>query len=569
MIVRRLFTIILIFYSIPFLAQFKYPQNYFRSPLDIPILLAGNFGEIRPNHFHSGLDMKTEGVTGKNIYATADGYVSRIKISPWGYGNAIYIDHPNGYTTVYAHLKSFSDKIQKAARQQQFKTEQWEIDFYPDSGAVPVKKGEIIALSGNSGSSQAPHLHFEIRETKSEKALNPLLFGFDIKDTRKPVFKSAMIYAMEDGWVNGKQNKYRLDVTGADGNYRRSYQVPVKVTGDIGIGIEVIDLLNNTGNRNGVYSISLYLDDKLKFRHEMEKFAFCESRYCNAHIDYEYKLEKNKRIQKCFVEENNRLSVYRDVDNQGILHFTDGKVHKVKILVKDAYGNQSELNFDLQSEDKVYPKEYKQPDILLECRKDNHFDTAGFHMSIADTILYTDLPVEFSIRDTFPGALTPTYQFNNKTTPIHSYVQIGIRLTDVKPALKDKCVMVRFDSPSLYYSLGGEWNGEYFDAESKYFGGFAVMADTKPPLAEQINIYNGKNMSRNTAIIMKIADNLSGIKEYKGYIDGKWVIMEYRPRKERLIHWFEGDLKPGEHQFKLVVKDGVGNTSTYEAKFTR
>ncbi len=568
---RSLITCALFLVTLCAAAQFKYPQKYFRSPVDIPMYLSGNFGEIRPNHFHAGLDIKTQGVIGKNIYACADGYVSRIKISPWGYGKVVYIDHPNGFTTVYAHLSKFSDKIEKYIHQRQLENESWEVDVYPDSIAIPVTKGEIIAKSGSSGSSLAPHLHFEIRETVSERVINPLLFGMDIKDNIKPIFKSAMIYTVRGGSINGKWNtKYPVSVTGKAGVYKRAYQIPIKVSGDIGIGVEVEDRINGSGNRNGIYSIKLYVDDQLYFSHEMEKFAFNESRYSNSHMDFTYKLDKNKRIQKCFPDPNNRLSVYQTLENNGVIRFDDDKLHKVRIVTKDVYGNQSELNFDLQAQKYDPTNDHGGVRLgqTIPCKSGGSFSKDGFFVEISDTALYKDLQVSYAKRDTFRGAISPTYRFNNDRTPVHAYIDIGIK-ANVSKALKDKCVISRFDSKGRYYGHKGEWRGDVFHIQTKYFGDFCLMTDTKAPVITPVNISEGKYMGKNKTLIVRAADNLAGIVSYKGYIDGKFVIMEYKPRKAQMIYRFGPEIKPGDHTFKMVVKDAVGNESTYEAKFRR
>ena len=258
MIKKIVFVFLLFVIGFSTYAQDSIPKKYFRSPLGIPLFLAGNFGELRSNHFHSGLDMKTQGKEGFRIYAAADGYVSRVKISPWGYGKTIYIDHPNGYTTVYAHLKGYSGVIASEIKKYQYQKESWEIDWYPSDTLMKVKKGDVIAISGNTGGSGGPHLHFEIRETESEHPVNPLLFGFDIKDNIKPIIRSITLTPLNDtSYVNNKNIMQRFLITGADGTYRLKYSTPINAYGEIGIGIETIDKLNGYGNRNGIYTLSL------------------------------------------------------------------------------------------------------------------------------------------------------------------------------------------------------------------------------------------------------------------------------------------------------------------------
>ena len=265
-----------------------YPQNYFRSPMDIPIYLAGNFGELRTNHFHAGIDIKTQGVEGKKIYAAADGYVSRIKVQHGGYGKVVYIDHPNGYTTAYAHLKAFSTKIDSFAKKEQYKNQSFTFNWYPEPNQIPIKKGEVIALSGNTGRSGGPHLHYEIRETKSEHPLNVLLFGMQIKDNIKPIIRGIRIYPLDNqSTVNGQPKALYFKATNTPSGNTLNV-VPV-VSKKIGFGIETLDKINGSGNRCGIYRIQLKIDGKIVFEQKMDKVPFNESRYLNAHTDYHYK----------------------------------------------------------------------------------------------------------------------------------------------------------------------------------------------------------------------------------------------------------------------------------------
>ena len=291
-------------------AQDSIPKNYFQSPLGIPLYLAGNFGELRSNHFHSGLDMKTQGKEGFKIYAAADGFVSRVKISPWGYGKTIYIDHPNGYTTVYAHLQGYKGDIAEIIKKHQHEVENWEIDWLPSDTLMKVKKGDVIALSGNTGGSGGPHLHFEIRETETEHPVNPLLFGFAIKDNIKPLIRSIILTPLNDtSYVNNKRKPQRFLVSGSAGSYKLKNETSINAYGEIGIGIETIDKLNGYGNRNGIYSIELLENSQTIFKSEMKKFSFDESRALNSLIDYEMFLRKKVRFQRSYIEPNNHLNI--------------------------------------------------------------------------------------------------------------------------------------------------------------------------------------------------------------------------------------------------------------------
>jgi murein DD-endopeptidase MepM/ murein hydrolase activator NlpD len=572
MIKNKLLTIIFILFGFSISAQDSIAKNYFQPPLGIPLYLAGNFGELRSNHFHSGLDMKTQGKEGFKIYAAAEGFVSRIKISPWGYGKTIYIDHPNGTTTVYAHLKKYKGKIAQEIQKYQHEKESWEIDWYPPDTLLKVKKGEVIALSGNTGGSGGPHLHFEIRETESEFPLNPLFFGFDIKDNIKPLIRSIVLTPLNDtSYVNDKRKPQRFLVTGSAGLFKLKYTTLINAYGEIGIGIETIDKLNGYGNRNGIYSIELSQNTETIFKSEMKKFSFDESRALNSLIDYEMFLKKKVRFQRSYVEPNNHLDIYTILKNRGVISFSKNDKNAFKYVVKDSYGNTSTLSFGVTgnyNKNQIGSIIKAKNDTLFSYKDSNYFKQQSITLSIPKDALYKDLPFQFHTADTMSGAITPTYFLHNDYTPLHKAIYVSIKVGRLSEYLRSKATIVHFDRRQRYYSKGGTWRNNYLTAKSKAFGGFAVMIDTIPPKITPTNIFANKNMAENSTITVKIADNLSGVKSYKGGIDGKWVIMEYESKKAKLFYTFD-NLPKGKHNFELTLTDGVGNESKVSIPFTR
>lgn len=572
MINKYFFTLIVSILGLSCFSQDSIPQNYFQSPLGIPLYLAGNFGELRSNHFHSGLDMKTQGKEGFKVYAATDGFVSRIKISPWGYGKTIYIDHPNGYTTVYAHLQRYKGEIAKEIKKYQHEKESWEIDWYPPDTLMKVKKGDVIALSGNSGGSGGPHLHFEIRETESEFPVNPLLFGFEIKDNIKPLIRSITLTPLNDtSYVNNKRKTQRFLVTGSAGTYKLKYTTPIIAYGEIGVGIETIDKLNGYGNRNGIYSIELSKNSTTIFKSEMKKFSFDESRALNSLIDYEMFLTKKIRYQRSYIEPNNHLNIYTSQKNNGIVHFSKNDKNAFKYVIKDTYGNTSTISFGVTGnyEKKNISNILKQSiDTLFSYQDSNYFVRQNITISIPKDALYKDLPFHFNTADTLKGAITPTYFVHNDYTPLHKPIYVSIKVGRLSEYLRGKATIVHFDRRQRYYSKGGTWRNNYLTAKSKAFGSFAVMIDTIAPKITPTNIFANKNMSGNSTITVKIADNLSGIKSFRGTIDGKWIIMEYEAKKTKLFYTFDNITK-GKHNFELTLTDGVGNKSKVTIPFTR
>jgi len=611
-------------------AQSKHPQNYFRSPLDIPLKLAGNFGEIRPNHFHGGLDIKTESVEGKNIYAAAEGYVSRIKVSPWGYGKTLYITHPNGYITVYAHLKHYGDKIESYIKKQQYNKESYYIEKFPVPGELTVEKGEVVAFGGNTGGSSGPHLHFEIRNAITGYVVNPLLFGFKIKDSIKPVIRSVRVYPLkEESQVNNAHSPRYLNVSGSSGNYRTSSSNPVKVYGDVGFSVEVYDFLNYSHNKCGIFSIELQKDGKRVYYHEMETYGFHETRFISSHIDYTEFKNKGRHLQKSFIAANNRLSIYKETLNRGVVAFNDEEAHEMKYIIKDSYGNTSTLTIPVQGstykekrkndhvasliKDEKAPSDSalvntasrhsggsephipKSMDVKpklsekgstdhfgkkFSCQFPNSFSQEGIKIFVDAGLLYEDLDFEYKVSDTLTGAIAPTHHIHNVYTPVHKPYSISIKTDDIPAKLKEKAMIARVKKNGRTYYEGGTYDGEYIKGTSKYFGAFTVMLDTIAPRIRGLNIYEGKDMSKARNITVSVYDKLSGIKKYHAYLDDKWILMEYEPKKSALVFSFE-DLgkytdelvndngKKGRHTFKIVVIDNRGNASQMSLDFIR
>lgn len=549
-----------------------FPKNYFRPPLDIPLMLSGNFGELRNNHFHSGLDIKTQGVEGANVYAVADGFVSRIKIMPIGYGKIIFITHPNGYTSAYAHLQQFKGKIANYIKQYQYDNETFEMDFYPPDTALIVKKGDVIALSGNSGSSGGPHLHFEIRETVSEYAVNPLLFGFDIKDDVKPVIKSITVFPLNDtSYVNNRNTTQEFSVTGNNGNYRLSNNTIITAYGQIGVGINTYDQQSGASNQNGVYSIMLFDNNELIYKSELSTFSFDHSRALNSMIDYDIYLYKKTRFQRSCIAPNNPLTIFKEQKNNGTITIANNETKSINYLVSDINKNSAMLSFNIlgkKPEAITIATIRAKVDTILRYSDDNILDKHNIIVSFPKGVLYSDLHLQYQEKPALKSSLTPVYQIHNDFTPIHNNIEVSIKVGRITEEQRKKAVIVNIDHNHSIASKGGEWRNNYIIAKSKLMGGFTVMLDTVVPTINPVNIFANKNMVGNSSIICTMSDNLSGIKTYRGEIDGKWILMDYDGKTAKLTHVFD-NLKTGNHTFKLEVTDFVNNTTVLEIPFIR
>ncbi len=547
----------------------KYPQGYFAPPLDTPLYLAGNFGELRSNHFHAGIDIKTEGVEGKKVYASADGYVSRIKVQHGGYGKIVYIDHPNGYTTTYAHLQSFSEKLDSLVKKEQYHHESFTINWYPDSGLIPIKKGEVIALSGNTGGSGGPHLHYEIRETESEHALNVLLFGMPIKDNIKPIIRGIRIYPLDDNaTVNGQPKPIYFNAT--SNGYSYSIGSTPIVSNKIGFGIETLDKINGSSNRCGVYDIQLKIDGKVIFEQKMERVPFEESRYLNAHTDYQYKKTRHKWIHKSYIEPNNHLSIYEKAEQNGVINFDKPGLHNIEYTVTDVAGNTTKMNFKVNAKPTInFAKKpmHKYFAQKMFYHTANEFSDDGFLIQIPEGALYNDIDFKYHQTPHPKPRWSDIHYTHSDLTPLHKPAEIYIKCDFPSTIPANKLLAIRKTSKGGVRTHVGEYAVGYYSFKTKYFGDFYIFHDTIPPSIKPLNIYSGKNIANQSKFDFKISDNLAGIKSYNCYIDGKWVLMEYDYKKARLSHYKHGVISSGKHELKLVVSDAVGNEKVYKCWF--
>lgn len=556
------------FFASTAFAQVSYDETNFRPPLNIPLVLAGNFAELRSNHFHTGLDIKTNHKQGYRIYAIDSGFVSRINISHWGYGKAIYVTHPNGYTSVYAHLRNFPEKVEAFLRKKQFEQETETLDIQLSSTDLVVNKGEVIAYSGNSGSSSAPHLHFEIRETVSENPINPLLFNFEIKDNIKPSIFNLKVYPIQGALNNGTSPKV-FPTIGTNGNYTLKNNPIIKVNGKIGFGIHTIDRLNAANNKCGIYTIELTVDANTVFKQTMEKIDFSTNRYINAHKDYYEYHKKRRSFHKSFVTENNELLIYSKLVNNGYIYFDDNKIHHLKYTVKDTYGNTSYLKFKVSSTTTSLPFQPNntnaQPLSNFELTKND------FTVKMEEKTFYEATSVHYSKEKTLNSS-APLHRFGNSEIPLQKYFVMRIKTQGISKNQTNKAVIVKIsDNKKRSRAKGGIYKDGWVETKVRDFGNYTVKVDSIAPVITPINISNGKNISNQNSIQFKITDNLSGIKSYKIYIDKKFMLANYTPRKSTLTLTFDkyNKIKKGQHFLKIIVSDERGNRTVKSFNFTK
>ena len=538
-----------------------YPQDYFRSPVEIPIELSGTFGELRSNHFHSGIDIRTNQREGLPIVAAAEGEVVRIKVSPFGFGKALYLRHPNGYTTVYAHLQRFNDEIQQYVREQQYERETFDLELYPPSGKFAVEKGELIALSGNSGGSGGPHLHFEIRDSRTEKIINPLLFGFEVPDQRHPELYNLEVYEFDEEELVSSYTKKLLQ--NGSGQYSLAGSNLIEVNHKPAFGVTTYDRLDGAPNRNGIYQIKLWIGDELYYDYKMNTFAFHETRFINSHIDYGQKFCCRRNINKLFLEPNNAFSVYGVKRKMNLPNLKPDSVYDVRIEVSDIAGNESELDFDLryapdssliaerEAEPKVSVFRYDQP---------NFFKEEGIQIALPEDALYRNVYFEYQKKEPCDECYSFVHELASRSIPVHEYYSIKIKPNEVFEGDKSKLAIASLLDGKLDEYEGGVWQDGFVSARTRQFGEFAVVADTVAPGIRPVNFRDGSSVAGQARISFIIDDNFSGIDSYRPSIDSKWVLFEYDAKNDLIFADIsELEIEPGEHVLELEVKDKVGN----------
>lgn len=544
--------------------QEKYPQNKFQSPLDIPLILAGNFGELRSNHFHSGIDIKTQQREGLAVYAIDDASVTRIKISHWGYGKALYITHPSGYTSVYAHLQKFSPKIEEYIKKIQYKKQSYQVETFPDFGELKVKKGEVIAYSGNTGGSSGPHLHFEIRSNTTSKPTNPLLYGYDIRDATDPTILNLYAYPLSnDAQINRSANKTQIKFKRqADGSYLAD---KVYASGTIGIGFNGYDRQDMAANKNGIYAIEQLVNGKTYSKFKFDSFSFAETRYINTLIDYQHYGKYSQRIVKCFKDPSNKLSIYSDLHNDGKIVVNNGLTYNVELLLKDWENNTTKIIIPIEGkvQELKSPKKVATTDNYLIAKKPNNYNLEGAKVYFPANTFYNDFYIDLK-----KGK--DTVKIHNNEVPAHRNFTITFDVSKYSDTEKKQLFIARLNSKNLPIHATTYKRVNTFTTRTKNLGTYTLAKDTIAPVITPKNFKAKQWLNNYKYLSLKIVDDLSGIDTYNAYINGEWVLMSYEYKTNTITYNFDDKiLDKKECNLKVIVTDNVGNSTTYETTFYR
>ena len=551
--------------ALSMMAQERFPK--YGNPLDIPIALSATFGEIRPNHIHAGLDIKTQGVEGKKVYAVADGYVSRIGVSPYGYGNVLYITHYDGYTSVYAHLQRFSGEIAKYVKQYQYKHKKFASQIYPDADKFPVKKGDLIAYSGNSGGSGGPHLHFEIRHTVSEKPLNPMYFGYKIEDNAKPLIQGVAVYPLGDeSTLEGDIKPMYFSVESSNGKYKLKDRNVVHGNGEMAFGICTYDLVGTQTNKDGPYLYELFLNDELAFQMEADSFSYSEPRYVNSLLDYRHYKQKKSSYVRTEVDPFNKLQMI-EVKN-GTVFVEEGDTVNVRFKISDYAGNSSQISFKMVGSEHVWVErpQHRRSEYFVKAdgTMNSEITIEAFSVSLEQGTLFRDEWMPTGQRDE-KGCCSRIYRFG--TDDMTTFKNYKLRLRpDEQWADHPRKFIAYIDGKGKVSSLGGTMKNGCMEVETRSLGEFTIKIDSVAPKVKASNFKDGQSVKELKSLRFKITDDMTGIETYDIYLDGVWVLGKYDAKNALLYYEFDEKMKSGVNNVKVVVTDGVGNTKTLEAK---
>ena len=556
-------TFLILFLSATSFGQKKYPTKDFRNPLDIPTILAGTFGELRSNHFHAGVDIKTQRKEGLKIYAVADGYVSRIKVALWGYGKVIYVNHPNGYTSVYAHLSKFGDGIEEYVKKIQYKKENYETgNIFPNKEEIPVKKGQVIAFSGSTGGFVAPHLHYEIRDTKTEKIINPFLFGLKVKDTIAPRIKGLLVYPLSDSSrVNKNINKSLLAFKKVKAHTYTTNRITA--TGPIGFGINVYDQLNGAYNKNGVYSIEMKVNGHKVYHHNLETFSFKESKFINLLIDYPNFSKYRKRFQKTHKVKGNELKIYKDLLNNGVVNVKTGFDYTVEIIVSDYTGNTSTIRIPVKGvkSNAIFKQAKDTTNYKVTTGAFHKWSKKGITIAFPKNTFYSDTFLDFEVKD---GVV----KIHEPTTPLNKSYTLTFDVSKYTEKEKSQLYIANINNKKYPTHQNTRKKKNKFYTTTKTLGKYTLKTDLEKPTLYLSNFKNGKWITKHTKVIVKLSDKGTGIKSYRATLDGEWILMEYDLKKKQIVYQFKDKKLIGaKHQLKIEAEDNVGNTNILNVTF--
>ncbi|HEX2607162.1 MAG TPA: peptidoglycan DD-metalloendopeptidase family protein [Flavisolibacter sp.] len=548
---RRAYLALALLFTLPGFAQ-NYPQGYFRSPLNIPLQLVANFGEIRTNHWHMGLDIRTQQRVNLPVFAAADGYIARVSVEPGGFGQAIYINHPNGYTTLYGHLNAFMPALAQYVKQQQYERQSWAINLYFTPQQFPVSKSDQIALSGSTGASEGPHVHFEIRDTKTENCLNPLLFQFPLADAVAPTLIRLALYDRNKSTYLQTPQFLTLKKAGS------VYTLPagLKVGSNrISFAVGAVDRFTGSANPNGIYSAATDVDGTTISAFRLDDISYNDTRYINAQIDYPYHARGGAFVQHISPLPGAAGVAYTMNNADGIVELQDNEIHPVQIEVKDANGNTSRIQFTVQ-----YDPSLQRTAAVMEGERFlpnnvNVYESEDLEVFTTEWSVYDTIPVSHSRSGAAGGAaLSAVHSFLSAAIPAHDSVTIRIRPEVSLSREQQDHVVIRNLSGTRTFVKKADWQQGWLSARFRQFGTYQAFLDEEPPTVNA----PPTNLSKATRLVFTPRDNFNTIRSFRCYVNGQWLRFT-NDKGKTWIYSFDEYFPRGSHELKVVVEDEAGN----------
>ncbi len=570
----KIYGLIILCLALLSMAEFagKYPKGDFVSPVNRQMKLSGTFGELRTNHFHAGLDVKSlHQVSGDPIYAAGGGYISRIKIDEFGYGNALYIEHPNGFTSLYGHLDKFIPEIENYVKEQQYLLKSFEVDLYPGH-RFPITQSQHIGYMGNTGYSFGPHLHFEIRHTHGQVPVNPLHFGFEVPDKMAPVVQNLIVYQFDEMGQLLNYDLYQPKYKTA-GRYELPQTIKLSAA-SVAFGIRAYDTQDGATNPNGIYSIQCKVDEEDSFAFSFDEISFEETRYMNAHIDYKLKVNENLFSHRCYILEGNKLPIYHTSLNKGKFDINREQPRHFNFSVADFNDNISTLNFEVLKSESLAP--LASPPVKFQAigkpEEVTIINQEGIQVVWPEGSFYEQTPLKVTTTAMIKGeSFSPYYELSPLDIPVHTYYDIFIDGLAVPPHLQDKAFIARCEPNGSIINCGGKWIGNNLTTGVRQMSMYTIMIDTIPPKISTLHF--GPIMTGWQRMVFKIFDNVR-IKDrgrdliYSAWVDGEWILMALDGKNGLLSHNFDGRIPPGDHKLVIKVTDDRGNEAILEKTFT-
>jgi len=555
---RLLLTFSILIYSLVCFGQ----ENEYANPLSGELILSGNFGEVRGNHFHSGLDLKTGGVEGKSVYTIADGFASRIYVSGDGFGKALYIEHPNGKTSVYGHLSDFSSEIAVYVKKQQYANKSFEQDLNLSSSTFPVTKGQLIAKSGNSGGSGGPHVHFEVRETIGQIPTNPLNHGFEVKDSKHPELQKLWVYNhSKNGHIEGLMDEKGFALNGKAGNYVVAADT-MKAFGLLSFGIAALDRFSSSTNVCGIYTMAVKVNGETIHRQQIDKFPFDKKRMVNCHVDYEKRVNDRHFVYRSYIAPGNKLGLYTNVKEGGKMKVEKGKTYDIAVETADHAGNISSINFVVVGQDRQGAKLTAKEEItdIFYPDRANSFTNNSLRVNIPNGCLYDTLKFKYDLKPPCKECVSAVHSIGKLSdTPLDKSMTVSIKLDNVTEATAAKAVMVSYDSKGRPVAEGGSAKWNWMTATTRSFGDYAVMLDSLAPILRAKNFKDQTSTAGLDTLQFHLEDKLAGIRSYSGTLNGEWVLLEFDPKNDLLYYVKDERFINGQNTIRITAKDKVGN----------